>query len=457
VRDAPEQPAGRDPQSLVSGLSDADLVTLGDRAFEGLAAAVLAVSGGADSLFLVVMAQRWRLARGRLDFPIHVATVDHGLRAAASAEAEWVAKQAEALGLPAHILVWSGEKPATAIQSAARTARYSLLSGLIERLELPCPTGLLVGHHLDDQAETFLMRLARGSGIDGLAAMQPERWLARDRKGVLRRPLLGLDKANITATLTRLGVGWLDDPSNANPTFERVRVRHALGLLQGLGVAADAIATSSRRLTRSRAALEHATRELARNSLDTHGGAYAEIKTAAFDAAPEEIRLRLLQHVLRLFGAGGDPVRLVQLEDLADRMAAGVQVAATLGGCHMERSEKAVIAMREPGRLGLPVLILAPGDEQIWDNRFRVSCAAGHPGPVEVRALTADMLSQIQKRIEGTEINGGAMRPTLPRRAALTLPAFWRGDRLLAVPHPAMVSAGDGSLRAEFFDDFSKY
>ena len=452
MRDAPEKPHGSQRrQSLRSGLSDADLVALGDRAFEGLGAAVLAVSGGADSMTLMMMAQRWRDARGRHDFPIHVATVDHGLRAASAAQAEWVAAQAKALDFQTHILFWPGEKPVTAIQAAARTARYDLLSGLLERLDLPRPTGLLVGHHLDDQAETFLMRLARGSGIDGLAAMPAERSLARDPEVLLRRPLLGLEKTTLTASLTRLGTAWIDDPSNTNAAFERVRVRRALGVLDDLGVHAAALATSSRRLARARAALAHATHELAARALDLHAGAYAEIDPAAYDAAPEEIRLRLMQHVIERFGAGAEPVRMSRLEDLVGRLSAGKPAAATLGGCHVERRVRAIVATREPGRNGLPVALLQPGSQLMWDNRFRVACAVSHAGAVEVRALTAAALKQLNDE----PLKNAQARVSIPRRAALTLPAFWQQGRLLAVPHPSFGLTGGGKLTAEFVTSFS--
>lgn len=450
MRDAPEQPNGRTrkskPPGQSAGLSDADLIALGDRAFDGLGAAVLAVSGGADSMALMVMAQRWRDARGRHDFPIHVATVDHRLRAAAAAEAEVVATQARALGFSPHILVWSGEKPPTAIQAAARTARYDLIAGLIERLKLPRPTGLLVGHHLGDQAETFLMRLARGSGLDGLAAMPAERRLGRDPLIVLRRPFLGVEKATLASMLARVGVAWIEDPSNADATFERVRIRTALGVLADLGVDARAIATSSRRLSRARAALAQATRELAGQALDIHAGAYAEIAAAAFDAAPEEIRLRLMQHVIERFGAGAEPVRMIRLEQLVARLSAGNPMAATLAGCHIERRARAIMATREPGRSGLPVALLQPGTDLLWDNRFHVACAASHAGAVEVRALSAAAM----KHVEDGAMPAGSARSVIPRRAALTLPAFWQRGRLLAVPHPAIGLVGDGSLTAEF-------
>lgn len=463
MRDATDKPRGRKRQTHAedqtarqnadhrAGLTDANLVALGDRAFAGLGAAVLAVSGGADSMSLMLMAQRWRDVRGRSDFPIHLATVDHGLRAASAAEAEWVAAQAKALGFETHVLAWPGEKPATAIQASARTARYDLLSGLIERLNLPRPTGLLVGHHLDDQAETFLMRLARGSGIDGLAAMPAERSLARDPEVVLRRPLLGLDKATLCVTLTRLGIAWIDDPSNTNAAFERVRVRRALGVLDDLGVGAAAIATSSRRLARACAALAHATRELAARALDLHAGAYAEIDPAAYDAAPEDIRLRLMQHVIERFGSGGEPVRMIRLEDLVERLSAGTPAAATLGGCHVERRARAIVATREPGRNGLPVAILQPGSHLLWDNRFRVACAASHSGAVEVRALTAAAI----KQLNDDSMKNIQARMSIPRSAALTLPAFWQNGRLLAVPHPSVCLIGDGTLTAEFVTSLS--
>lgn len=449
MRDAPEQPNGRTrkskPSGQSAGLSDADLIALGDRAFDGLGAAVLAVSGGADSMVLMVMAQRWRDARGRNDFPIHVATVDHRLRAAAAAEAEVVATQARALGFSPHVLVWSGEKPPTAIQAAARTARYDLIAGLIERLKLPRPTGLLVGHHLNDQAETFLMRLVRGSGLDGLAAMPAERSLGRDPLVVLRRPFLGVEKETLASTLARVGVAWIEDPSNADATFERVRIRTALGVLADIGVDARAIATSSRRLSRARAALVHATRELAGQALDIHAGAYAEIAPAVFDAAPEEIRLRLMQHVIERFGAGAEPVRMIRLEQLVARLSAGNPMAATLAGCHVERRARVIIATREPGRSGLPVVLLQPGTAQLWDNRFRVACAATHTGAVEVRALCAAAMKHVEAAAKPA-----SPFPQIPRRAALTLPAFWRRGRLLAIPHPAIGLVGDGSLTAEF-------
>lgn len=453
VRKAP--PGTRTPSPAVLG--DAQLVALADTAFAGLGSIVLAVSGGADSLALLLMADLWRAKAERpdrhtRDLPIHVATVDHGLRREAAAEAAGVAAFAQAKGFPAHVLTWDGPKPTSGLQAAARAARYALLVDLVRRLDLPRPAGVIVAHHLDDQAETFLMRLARGSGIDGLAAMAFERPLELTGGDVvLRRPLLGVPKAALVATLEARGWSRIEDPSNADTTFERVRVRRSLDVLADLGVDADALATSARRLARARAALEASTRDLARLALRSNAGAFAEIDAAAFDAAPDEIRLRLLQHVLAAWGSGGEPPRMQSLEDLLERLSAGAPFAATLGGCRIERRTGRIVATREPGRKGLPTLHLAPGDVRLWDNRFRVACAPGCPGPVVVRPLTfaevADALA--------SPARAGSRLTALSRRAMLTLPSFWRDDRLLAIAPPAFDQNGEAGLSAEFIYDIS--
>ena len=159
---------------IASPLTDAQLIELGERAFAGLRSLVLAVSGGPDSMALMLLATRW-LPTASPAPVVHVATVDHGLRRGSADEAKWVALQAAAMGFPHHTLTWEGDKPATGRQAAAREARYGLLAGLIGHLSLPTPAAIAVAHHRDDQAETVLMRLARGSGVDGLAGMLPSR------------------------------------------------------------------------------------------------------------------------------------------------------------------------------------------------------------------------------------------------------------------------------------------
>jgi len=179
----------------------------------------LAVSGGPDSLALMRLAARWRAELG-LALKLSVLTVDHGLRASSREEAELVGRMASALGLPHAILTWEGKEPhSRSLQARARAARYDLMVAYCHEHDIPV---LVTAHHLDDQAETFLMRLKRGSGLDGLAAI-PERgaWAGI----TVLRPLLDVPKARLVATLDEAGIAFVSDPSNVDPRFERARVR----------------------------------------------------------------------------------------------------------------------------------------------------------------------------------------------------------------------------------------
>jgi tRNA(Ile)-lysidine synthase len=182
----------------------------------------VAVSGGPDSLALVLLAARWAKHNGHT---VSALTVDHGLRPESAAEARQVADWLAGRELAHAVLRWRGAKPATAVQATARAARYRLLVGWCRRNRV---ADLLVGHQLEDQAETLLMRLARGTGLDGLAAMTPASRLDGVR---LVRPLLAVPKARLRATLEAVDQPWIEDPSNLDPEFLRTRAGQALALL----------------------------------------------------------------------------------------------------------------------------------------------------------------------------------------------------------------------------------
>ena len=402
---------------------------------------------------LLLMAELWRARTNqnhaaRPVIPIHVASVDHGLRQEAAAEARRVVDTAVAKGFPGHVLTWTAPRAGSGIQAAARNARYALLVDLARRLDLPRPTAVIVGHHRDDQAETFLMRLARGSGLDGLAAMSPERPLTPEGDVVLRRPMLDLPKSALVSTLCAHGWSWIEDPSNANPAFERVRLRAAMETLAELGVTAAALSTSATRLARSRAALDQGVRNLTKDFLRNHHCAYAELNGERFDAAPQDVQIRIMQFLVVSFGARLEPPRMARLEALAARFKTAQNAAATLAGCHLRRFDGVITAMREPGRSGLPTLKLSPGDARIWDNRFQVACAEACPHPVVVRALT---VAEARRPAE----DFAAATPELgsiPRRALQTLPSFWHEDRLLAVAPPLMANCRSEFLLSKFID-----
>lgn len=294
--------------------------------------AAVAVSGGGDSLALMHLLAVHAHEHG-LPSPV-VLTVDHGLRPSSAAEARKVVAWARKAGLKAHILTWQGPAPQSGVEAAAREARYRLMGAWLVRNRIAT---LHVGHTQDDQAETFLLRLARGSGLDGLAAMQAiSPWPVPGFESLsVRRPLLGQTRADLRAHLERLGQPWLDDPMNDDPAFDRVKLRQARAALEAAGLSMARIASAAAHLARARAALDVMTQAvLERVSRPLDRGFVVEGRALA--AAPREVGLRALAALL--MAAGGQPYRprFEALERLFDRIAGGtLGQGVTLHGCHI--------------------------------------------------------------------------------------------------------------------------
>lgn len=293
-------------------------------------ALVLAVSGGPDSIGLLWLAARWR--RVLKDGPTLIAvTVDHGLRPEAAREARDVKRLAASLGVVHRTLRWTGAKPETGLPAAAREARYRLLAKVARSSGA---THILTAHTRDDQAETLLMRMARGSGLAGLAAMARE---SEREDVVLARPLLDVAKTQLIATLARARVNFADDPTNRDTNFTRPRLRALMPDLAAEGFDSRNLARLAARLARANAALEvlvdGAERFLTLKS-DLRPGVDAKI----FAALPEEIRLRLLLRMVNRVGHEG-PAELGKAEALLlalDRAcrdsAKGIRLKQTLAG-----------------------------------------------------------------------------------------------------------------------------
>jgi tRNA(Ile)-lysidine synthase len=225
--------------------------------FPGRHRLLVAVSGGPDSMALMGMLARWRDADISRRTVLHVATVDHGLRAASAGEAAMVGREARRLGLPHSTLRWEGAKPGAGIQAAARLARYTLLAEEARRIEASI---IATAHTLDDQAETVLMRFLRGSGPAGLAGMARQ----AIRGGLTHwRPLLGLSKGRLIATCEALGLPFIHDPSNTDPAFARPRLRALMSQLEAEGVSPERLARLGIRQARANLSLDmHAVEAL---------------------------------------------------------------------------------------------------------------------------------------------------------------------------------------------------
>jgi tRNA(Ile)-lysidine synthase len=341
------------------------------RAVAEVPAVALAVSGGSDSTALMILAQRWMA--GRETPSITVLTVDHGLREDSRTEAGKVGELARKLGFDHHILSWDGPKPQTRLQEMARKARYALLCDWCRRQGTKA---LLTAHTIEDQAETVIMRLARGTGIEGLGGMP----IRRDLSGVmLHRPLLHLGRERLRVFLKAAGISWIEDPSNENLKFERIRVRKLWPHLALAGLTPAVLEETAFRARRADRALQQQTDSFIAAHVQAYPEGYCSADLAAFLALPDELRIRVLDRLILRYGPGAR-ASLAGLERLETWFLEhkDKRRRTTLAGCEIAVREKLFILGREPGRIRAePVPLLGP---MIWDGRWRISGWEGNQG-----------------------------------------------------------------------------
>lgn len=395
------------PARLTPDLADADVLDSLFAGIAGEAAVGLAVSGGADSLALMVLAQRWASARAGAP-RLHVYSVDHGLRPEAGDEVAMVLAAAQALGLGAKGLQWLEAKPLTGLSEAARQARYRLMAAEMAR---DGATVLLTGHHRNDQAETVLMRMAHSSGIEGLRGM------ARfaEVEGVrVHRPLLNLDPAALRAVVEGAGLMPAQDPSNDDEAYERVRWRKTMPQLSALGLDAVTLAVFAERMGEADAAIAQMAAGCFDEMVRLDGFGAARLELASLLALSPAISTRLLGRVLNIVGGRQKPRALGQVERLRESVASNqIPKSTTVLGCVVRIKDDALVVAREPGRAVPPDAPLAPHGELVWDERFRIVNSSGDSG------LTASVANYLPRhRLE--EVLG--FKVTAPAEAIRTAP-----------------------------------
>jgi tRNA(Ile)-lysidine synthase len=397
-------------------LGDAEIAAL-FAPVAGVARIALAVSGGADSLALLDCADRWRRASGTT---VVVLTVDHRLRPGSAREAAAVAAMARARGIAAHVLTWHGGCPASGIEAAARMARYGLLLGAAREIGA---SHLLVAHHREDQAETFLMRLKRGAGLFGLAAMRP----AVEAGGVtILRPFLGVARARLRATTSAAGLVAVEDPMNDDPRFERVRLRRVMTTFAGDGVDAARLAALAERCAAAAATIERAADRLIAEAVEVDACAAAQLDPAGFLAARSQVRRRALVRLLVAVGGGDYPPRSQRLDDLAEAMVrhgGRGRFKRTLAATVIEWRAGRFFFYRELGRGRLSAVPVEAGLSRDWDRRFRIEVSGPIPPGLSLAALEEAGRRQI-----------GLRAGAAPAGALAALPAVWCGAEILAVP-----------------------
>ncbi|MCW2315015.1 tRNA(Ile)-lysidine synthase [Rhodoblastus acidophilus] len=288
---------------------------------------LLAISGGPDSIALLHLAAAWR-KEAQTPPVLAAATVDHGLRPGSAQEAEAVGAWCQSLGVAHKILVWTGDKPTAGIQARARCARYHLLFTHMGDIGA---AALVTAHHADDQWETVMMRLARGSGIAGLSGMSRDQAFPGGR---LVRPLLHAPKATLVDYCRRHGLAYFDDPSNEDPRFARTGWRQLAPSLHRLGLTRARAALLASRAEKCDRALAWSARRFGADvQISTESNVYD--LSSAIDAPQAIVEYFLRDAVFK--AAGAPPARLERLESLAGRvleaLQAGAELRATLGGC----------------------------------------------------------------------------------------------------------------------------
>lgn len=395
----------------------------------------VALSGGADSSALCLLADAWAADRGGSCVGL---IVDHRLRPDSTTEARAVRARFRARGIACRILTWDGGRPRTGVQEAARQTRYELIEDHCRRRTI---LHVLLAHHLDDQAETLLLRLGRGSGPDGLAAMAP----VVERPGLrLLRPLLGIPKARLVATLRARAADWVEDPGNLDPAYARTRVRRLMPELARAGVTAAGLAASAARLGAARAAREAESARLLARIADIRPEGYAIIDRTGWRRAPADIAALALTRAVLAVGGGVYPPR----GDRRDRLHAALGAprfdsGRTLGGCRfLPLGPDRVLICREPAAAGARVR-LAPGAAVDWDRRFRL-----WRGP-EGRTATVARLGS-DGWAELVSAAPDVRDRALPAPVRAGLPALFAGRRLAAVPHLGFARAGVGAVTVRF-------
>lgn len=399
--------------------------------FERRPSIAVAVSGGADSMALALLASAWARTRGGEACAL---TVDHGLRSGSADEAARVETWMAAHGIAHRVLVWRGDKPVTGIQAAARAARYRLL---LEWCRTAGVLHLLLAHHRDDQAETVLFRLGRGSGVDGLAGMAA---VTEADDARLLRPLLGIARSRLTATLRGAGQSWIEDPSNSDPRFARVRLRAALAEAAAGEFTAIGLAGSAASLAAVRRYLEDRANALLAHHVTIHPAAFAWCSPAMFDGR-DEVCLRALARLLRCIGGAPYAPRRERLGRLLAAMRRGGQ-GWTLGGCRILMRRGRFLVCRESAAMAGEVAVV--GDRPVvWDGRFRLIGGPGTGVGLRLGALGRDGWQDIAKKVpELREID-------LPAPVRPTLPAFRDALGVCAVPHLGYNRARDTGLSTD--------
>lgn len=371
----------------------------------------VAVSGGADSLALLLLAHALAQRKGSYVMGL---TVDHGLRPASKKEAFRVRDWASERGIDHVVLEWCSEKPATRLQEKAREARHDLLIKWCKKNHFPT---LLLGHHQQDQEETFWHRLASGSGLEGLSGMK----IRTLREGItVVRPLLGFPKDRLKATLMAANQSWIEDPSNQNERFFRSRLRP---FLKEEGLSSARLLKVMKKLQEDADFIQVALHQVLETTVQMGEGGYIRLQKKAFEALHPALAKRLLGLLMQWFSADPYPPRSSQIAVVLEKLKA--PSAFTAGGIYWVPRHEEIWLLREPVAAQQGFALAHLQETTLWDKRFWIDPQMKQNVSRETFLAPLGSVPTLRKAIQSS----------IPFRAWSTLPALWVKGKVVAVPH----------------------
>ena len=403
--------------------ADTDILSAAEQAFawSKLDRIAVAVSGGSDSVAALCLIVAASLKRG---WHVEAVTVNHCLRVEAAEEAVQVARVCANLGVPHTTLVWDHGDISGNLMDAARQARYALIAGWAAKQGL---SQVVLGHTADDQAETFLMGLARAAGLDGLSGMRP----AWTLDGItFARPFLRVPRLRLQEYLREQGIGWVNDPTNEDDTYTRVKARHVVRALAPLGITVKQLASVTEHLAMAQSVVRMATNRAARDVVQELAGTLV-VDSSSFHAQPYEVQRRILIGASSWISGAVHPPRANALGRVEWAILTGKD--STLSGCRFRVNANTIRILREPKA----VATLATPTTAPWDNRWHLD------GP-HARGLTIRALGDGLRAVPGWRNTG------LPRDALMVTPAVWRDDILISAPLAGFAQGWTATLRPSF-------
>ena len=381
----------------------------------------LAVSGGPDSLALAYLVRRWAAAQAQPP-SLTAFIVDHALRPGSAGEAQAAQAQLAKLGIAAEVLRWEHAPVISRLQATARAERYRLLAAACRQRSIG---HLLLAHQAEDQAETILLRLAKGSGVDGLAGMARQ----SEYDGiVLWRPLLMVPKECLLATCTVAGLSYATDPGNTASRFARGRLRQVMPLLAAEGLTLDRLLDLGVRAADAKQALNHYTLALARETTTMDSAGAVHIQLVPLRAAPRAISQRLIGAALRAIHPSDYSAEHRALAALTEALTAAAPMPArTLHGCLITRQQHHAVITRETAAI-TKIVPLPAGAMLVWDNRWELSRAADAGPLLQVRPVGHPPHDLLDRLAPG-------LRKQVPQgRIRAALPGVWDSDQLVQIP-----------------------